>query len=113
MSRFTKKISDSSNTYKTNIIPIGLKDGVNLDYTLPNNETFLDGTLSVYLSGILLNGNQDDLDKDYEVYDDNTGFTILIDPSISYRLNAPPKCKESLLVSYFIENVGGSCNPLI
>jgi len=113
MSHFDQKRQDSSDKYKTNVVPIGLKNGVNLDYVLPNNETFLEGSLNVFLSGIHLNGNQLDIDKDFEVYPDNSGFTILIDPSKSYRLNAPPKCMESLLISYMIESGLGGCNPII
>ena len=110
MSQFNRK-NLSSNTYKTNIVPIGLKNGVNLEYTLPNNEAFIDGTLSVFLSGIHLNGDQLDSDKDYEIYPDKTGFKILIDPSKSYRLNSAPKCIEDLLISYMMKTEG--CNPII
>lgn len=113
MSDFGRKNSSSDSLVKTNITPVGLKNGVNLDYTLPNSETFLDGTLEVYLSGIHLNGDQDDPDRDFDLYTDNTGFTILIDPSQGHRLNAPPQCLESLTISYMISGVSGGCNPII
>lgn len=78
--------------------PIGAKDSLNLIYR--TNFEFIQGTLEVFLSGISLVSNQTDPNRDFNVHPDNKGFTILIDPSVSFRLNKPPKQRESLFVNY-------------
>lgn len=79
-------------------IPVGAKNRVNLSYRLANE--FVAGTLEVFLSGIHLNGNQGDPDRDFDTHLDNKGFTILLDPSKASRLNRPPYQDESLFVNY-------------
>ena len=83
---------------KHNIIPTGIKNRVNLVYTVV--EEFIPGTLEVYLSGDKLNGDQTDVDRDYNEAGNFKGFTLLIDASKPHRLNAPPFQDESLYVNY-------------
>jgi hypothetical protein len=81
-----------------NEVPVGLRNGQNLVYTTAAE--FIVGTLEVFLSGLKLNGNPADADRDYDVAVTNDGFTILLAPNKSYRLNKAPKQNEGLLVNY-------------
>jgi hypothetical protein len=77
-------------------IPTGLKNGINLTYTTAFE--FIPGSLEVFLSGINLINNGSD--RDFDVAIDNKGFTILIAPTLSHRLNTPPRQREPLVVNY-------------
>lgn len=79
---------------KTNIVPEGNKNNQNLDFTLPNGEKFVSGTLEVYLSHLHLDTDQ------FIPYPDNTGFTIVIEPQDRWKLNCPPLQGESLTINY-------------
>lgn len=78
--------------------PPGLKNNNNLVYA--TSFEFVAGTLEVYLSGLKLNGDQADPDKDYTPAVTNDGFTINTAPLIKYRLNRPPQQFEPLYVNY-------------
>lgn len=82
----------------SNEIPIGAKNGVNLIFNTANE--FIPGTLKVVLSGLTLNGNQADSERDFTVNGTNDGFTINLDGNKSWRLNSPPKQREELIVHY-------------
>jgi len=86
--------------WKVNIHPIGEKNNVNLIFTLPDNETFVDRKLEVYLSGNHLNGDQDDPERDFSYLPDRSGFTVILDPEKWWRLNCPPLQYESLEITY-------------
>lgn len=81
-----------------NEIPVGDKNNQNLEFG--TEFEFIVGTLEVYLSGILLNGDQSDPDRDYVVKPDNKGFTLVLGPNAPHRLNSPPKQFEPLFVCY-------------
>ena len=78
--------------------PGGAKNGVNLVYTTAVE--FVEGSLEVWLSGLKLNGDLTDADRDYSPNLTNDGFTIHIDAAKPHRLNRAPRQFESLLVSY-------------
>ena len=61
---------------------------------------FIPGTLQVVLSGMVLNGNQDDPRRDFTILPDNKSFRIESDPSDSDRLNAVPGDRETFFVNY-------------
>lgn len=90
----------NNDPWKVNVIPIGEKNNQNLIFILPDNEVFVDGKLEVYLSGLHLNGNQNDPERDFEYLPDRTGFVILIEPNKYWRLNTPPMQFESLEITY-------------
>lgn len=83
-------------------IPTGSKNSVNLTYVMANE--FIPGTEEVFLSGIRLNGNQADLDRDYDIIstgvNKNKGFVLRLEGNKAYRLNAPPFQDEGLYVNY-------------
>lgn len=79
-------------------LPTGLKNGVNLEFT--TGFEFVEGSLEVYLSGLKLNGNINDPDRDYTPYIDNDGFTIHLDPNKAWRLNKAPKQNEPFYINY-------------
>lgn len=82
--------------------PIGSKDSVNLTYTTANE--FIPATLEVFLSGLKLNGDQSDPDRDYDIIsvgpNTNKGFTLRLDINKPHMLNAPPFQNEGLYVNY-------------
>jgi len=82
--------------------PIGLQNCVNLSFL--TQYEFIEGTLEVNLSGIKLNGNQADTDRDFDVIssgiNSNKGFTLRLEPNNPNRLNCPPFKDEPLTVSY-------------
>jgi hypothetical protein len=82
----------------TNEIPSGLKNRVNLTYR--TSFEFVSGTLEVFLSGLTLNGNQLDPERDFSVHPDNKGFTIVINAGKASALNCPPRQDEPLFVNY-------------
>ena len=79
-------------------IPGGLRNGSNLVFTTAFE--FVAGTLEVWLSGLKLNGNPADPERDYDISVSNDGFTLLLAPTKSWRLNKAPKQREGLLVNY-------------
>jgi hypothetical protein len=85
-----------------NEIPGGIKNNVNLVYTTAFE--FVPGTLQVFLSGLKLNGDQLDPDRDYDVTTVGLNaykeFTIILAPNKHEGLNSPPKQKEPLYVTY-------------
>lgn len=83
----------------THEIPIGDKNRQNLEFE--TEFEFIPGTLQVVLSGMLLNGNQSDPARDFEV-DTSTykKFTLLLAPNDASRLNSPPRQYETLFVNY-------------
>lgn len=82
--------------------PIGSKNSVNLTF-LTQNE-FIPGTLEVYLSGLKLNGDQTDVERDYTVFSTGPnayqGFVLELEPNDAHRLNVPPFQEEALFVNY-------------
>lgn len=79
-------------------LPVGLKNAVNLSYDTAFE--FIPGTLEVYLSGICLNGNQTDADRDYDEKPNAQGFVLLLDANKPHRLNKAPRQFEPLHVNY-------------
>lgn len=79
-------------------IPIGSKNRVNVSYR--TQFEFVVNSLEVILSGITLNGNQLDPNRDFDVHLDNQGFTLLLSPSSASSLNKPPRQDEPLFVNY-------------
>jgi hypothetical protein len=100
--RFLENLLSKTGLPIKNEMPTGNKDNQNLEYT--TEFEFIPDSLEVYLSGILLNGDQDDPDRDYDVI--STGvdaykkFQIRLEPNKRYRLNCPPQQSESLIVNY-------------
>jgi hypothetical protein len=82
--------------------PAGVKNNVNLIYTTADE--FIPETLEVFLSGIKLNGDQTDPDRDYTITtvgaNANKEFTIELNPANQHRLNQPPQQNEALYVNY-------------
>lgn len=78
--------------------PIGAKNRVNLVFT--TQFEFVVGSIQVWLSGELLNGKQDDPDRDYDVHPNNQGFTLRLSPQYAFRLNKAPRQDEPLSVNY-------------
>lgn len=105
MSSLQTKIRKTGRVYC--VIPVGVKDGVNLVYQFPDE--FLPETLEVFLGGLKLNGDQSDPDRDYTVT--TTGpnafkeITIEIDPSEPHRLNVAPCPNEELCANYDKKNI--------
>jgi hypothetical protein len=79
-------------------LALGVKNCVNVSFTTTHE--FIPGSLQVILSSIDLNGIQTDPNRDFDVHPDNKSFTLLLDPTKPYRLNAPPRCGETLFVRY-------------
>lgn len=81
---------------RVNIIPLGVKNGINLSYML--SEVFISGTLEIYLDGVKLDhGIQ---------YNENislNGFTIIVDPTDYKGLAKGPRCDESLTANYLVD----------
>ena len=78
---------------KVNVIPIGNKNGVNLQFTTPDK--FDPTSLEVFLSGLFLDS------EDINIIDDQT-FEIVIQPSNPSKLNCPPQQFEPLKVNYVV-----------
>lgn len=76
-----------------NEIPGGAINCSNLVFTIANEA--IAGTISPTLDGRVLTPGLDFIEAV-----DKLGFTILIDPNNSNRLNSPPTSSEDLLVSY-------------
>jgi len=89
---------------RTDQVPIGKKNNVNLHFTLPNNEKFQEGTLEVFLSNVKMNTNANDPDRNVDLDADRRGFTFRVIPDDPEHLNAPPQQNESLLINYFLDN---------
>ena len=89
--------------WRLNIRPDGAQDNQNLIFYLPNGETFVEGSLEVYLSCLHLNGNQTDTERDLLYLPDNSGFIIVLDPEDRWRLNRPPLQDEPLLINYLLD----------
>lgn len=85
-----------------NEIPAGDLDNQNLLYT--TEFEFIPDSLEVYLSGIRLNGDQNDPERDFDIIttgaNENKGFQLRIEPNKYWRLNGPPLQNESLIVNY-------------
>jgi hypothetical protein len=83
-------------------LPTGAKNGVNLTYV--TTFEFIPATLEVFLSGVRLNGDQSDPDRDYDIItvgpNENKSFTLRIDDNKPHVLNAPPFQNEGLYVNY-------------
>lgn len=83
-------------------LPTGPKNSTNLTYTTASE--FIPATLEVFLSGVKLNGDQADPDRDYDIIgtgpNENKGFTLIIDNNKPHVLNAPPFQNEGLYVNY-------------
>ena len=99
MSRFGKKGKFSQP--RVNVTPDGDINGTNVDYTLPDNEKYIPGTLEVYLGGRKLCGDQANPDRDYNETVDMRGFKILIDAENPFKLNVPPCEGEGIELSYY------------
>ena len=82
--------------------PTGLKDSINLTYVTDNE--FIPETLEVFLSGIKLNGDPSDPERDYDIIsvgaNTNKGFVLRVETNNPIRLNTPPFQYEPLYVNY-------------
>lgn len=100
--RFLENLLSKTGLPIKNEVPLGNKDNQNLFYT--TNFEFIPDSLEVYLSGTMLNGDQSDPDRDYDIVptgpNQNKGFELRLDPNKYWRLNAPPLQNESLIVNY-------------
>ena len=85
--------------------PPEVQNGQNLTYTTAN--VFIPGTLQVFLSGIKLNGDSSDVNRDYDEGGDSQSFTIRLDPGRINGLNVAPCQREDLCVNY--ETSGAVC----
>ena len=83
---------------RRNVIPIGLKNNVNLVYTLPDVDRASPGTLEVWLSCVKLTPDSFVLAPDFR------SFTVVLDPLDPFKLNCPPQQNEPLFVDYFLLN---------
>ena len=81
-----------------NELPVGLKNNVNLTYSVDSE--YIPGSLEVFLSGIKLNGDQSDPDRDYDEDPSNSMFVLRLNGEKRFRLNAPPQQDEGLYVNY-------------
>jgi hypothetical protein len=61
---------------------------------------FIPGSLQVVLSGIVLNGKQDDPDRDFTELSGNKSFRIELNPAHRERLNFVPGQDETFFVNY-------------
>lgn len=83
-----------------NEIPIGIKNCVNNSFRTKYN--FISGTLEPYIDGIKMDRIS------YVEHVDLQGFTFLVDPTNSKKLNKPISNIESLTVNY-LRSTAGSC----
>lgn len=85
-----------------NELPAGAKNHVNL--TFQTAFEFVPGTLEVFLSGLKLNGDQADPDRDYNVTTAGPNaykeFVLILAPNKHHALNTPPMQNEGLYVNY-------------
>ncbi len=85
-----------------NETPTGLRNSTNLLFT--TEFEFIPGSLEVYLSGNLLNGDQLDPDRDYNVIitgpNSYKSFELILNPNSPERLNTPPFQDENFKISY-------------
>lgn len=85
-----------------NETPTGLQNNTNLFYT--TEFEFIPDSLEVYLSGNLLNGDQSDPDRDYDIIttgpDTHKAFELRLNPNKPERLNTPPFQDENFKVHY-------------
>jgi len=79
--------------FKKHILPIGDKDGVNLEFESP--ERFNPDTLEIFLSGLFLDKN-----TDFEILPGDQKFRILLEPNEPTRLNCPPLQGEPFTMNY-------------
>lgn len=70
------------------------------DVVFTTAHEFIPDSLQVVLSGILLNGDQADPDRDFTILPGNQSFRIEIDSSKAHRLNAVPGQDETFFVNY-------------
>ena len=83
--------------FRRNVIPLGVKNNVNLTYTLPGGEAAAAGTLEVWLSGLKLIPPDD-----FVLAPDGKSFTIVLDPTDGERLGCPPQQDEPFSVNYLL-----------
>ena len=85
-----------------NETPTGVRNSTNLFYT--TGFEFIPDSLEVYLSGNLLNGDQSDPDRDYDLVtvgvNKHKGFQLRLNSNKPERLNVPPFQDENFKVSY-------------
>lgn len=70
------------------------------DVVFTTEYEFIPNSLQVILSGILLNGNQDDPARDFTILPGNQSFQIELDPTHRERLNSVPGQDETFFVNY-------------
>jgi len=99
MSRFTKKNKFSQP--KVNRTPVGDIDGINVDFTLPDDDQYIPGTLEVFLSGQKLCGDQSNPGRDYDENVDMKSFRILVDGESPFGQNVPPCDGEGIEIRYY------------
>lgn len=78
---------------RKNIIPDGIKNGVNLTFEIPEKAD--PESIEVFLSGISL-----DPIMDFIIGIDLKTITIVVEPADPTRLNCPPLQYESLKLNY-------------
>ena len=84
------------NQIRRDVIPLGVKNNVNLTYTFPGVERATPGTLEVWLSCIKLQTDS------YILAPDMRSFTIVLDAENPWKLNCPPQQDEPLFVNYLL-----------
>ena len=91
------------NQVRRDVVPVGLKNNVNLTYTLPGVETAVPNTLEVWLSCIKLQSDS------FVLAPDGRSFTIVLEPNNPWKLNCPPQQNEPLSINYLSFNAGLTC----
>ena len=85
------------NNLKYGVTPIGVKNNVNLTYTLPGLDVASPGSLRVILSCLRLSPDS------YILSVDGRTFTIVLDPEDPTKLNCPPQQDEPLKIDYTLD----------
>lgn len=95
MTSLTKKSKFTNQ--RINKIPQGAIDGVNLSYTIPNDEEFWPDTLQVSIDGVPKDNGLDFIENG------TTGFTFIIDEddTDSNRMEHPVCDNEEIRVTYW------------
>lgn len=83
-------------------VPSGEKNNQNLQFL--TQYEFIGNSLEVFLSGMQLNGNPNDVNRDFDIIstgiNKNKGFIIRVDSTKWGRLKCPPLQNEELVVNY-------------
>lgn len=79
---------------RINQIPIGERNGVNLDYTIPNGEEYVSGTLEVFI-------DQGAICPQSFIETGVNTFQIVVDKFDPNMRNKPIRDSETLWVNYY------------